>query len=42
MDEVRHERLPTAGVVERLMAGFLEEIGEQAKAVLLSRPLAAE
>jgi N-formylglutamate amidohydrolase len=42
MDEVRHERLPTAGVVERLIAGFLEEIGEQAKALLLPRPLAAE
>ena len=42
MDEARHERLPTAGVVEKLMAGFLEEIGDQAKAVLLPRPLAAE
>ena len=42
MDEARHERLPTADVVEKLMAGFLEEIGDQAKAVLLPRPLAAE
>jgi N-formylglutamate amidohydrolase len=42
MDEARHKRLPTASVVERLMAGFLEEIGDQAKAVLLPRPLAAE
>jgi N-formylglutamate amidohydrolase len=42
MDEARHEKLPTAGVVERLMAGLLEEIGDQAKTVLLPRPLAAE
>ena len=42
MDEARHERLPTASVVERLMAGLLEEIGDQAKVVLLPRPLAAE
>jgi hypothetical protein len=28
--------------VERLMAGFLEEIGDQAAAMLLPRPLAAE
>jgi len=28
--------------VERLMAGFLEEIGDQATATLLPRPLAAE
>ena len=31
MDEARHEKLPTAGVVERLMTGLLEEIGEQAR-----------
>ena len=30
MDEARHEKLPTAGVMERLMAGLLEEIGNQA------------
>ena len=42
MDEARHEKLPTAGVVERLMAGLLEEIGDHARAVLLPRPLAAE
>ena len=42
MDEARHEKLPTAGVVARLMAGLLEEIGDQARTVLLPRPLAAE
>ena len=42
MDEARHEKLPTATGVERLMAGLLEEIGDQARAVLLPRPLAAE
>jgi N-formylglutamate amidohydrolase len=42
MDEARHERLPSAGVVERLMAGLLEEIGDHARTVLLPRPLAAE
>ena len=42
MDEARHERLSVAGVVERLMAGLLEEIGNQALEVLLPRPLAAE
>ena len=42
MDEARHEKLPTAGVVERLMAGLLEEIGDQAKTILSPRPLAAE
>ena len=42
MDETRHERLPVAGVVERLMAGLLEEIGNQALEILLPRPLAAE
>ncbi len=42
MDEARHEKLPTASVVERLMAGLLEEIGDQARTMLLPRPLAAE
>lgn len=42
MDEARHVKLPTAGAVERLMTGLLEEIAGQALAVLLPRPLAAE
>ncbi|UYN93393.1 MAG: N-formylglutamate amidohydrolase [Enhydrobacter sp.] len=42
MDEARHERLPTLGVVERTMAGLLDEIGQQALQTLLPRPLAAE
>lgn len=42
MDEARHERLPLAGTVERLMAGLLEEIGNQALEILVPRPLAAE
>ena len=42
MDEARHDKLPTAAAIERLMTGLLEEIGEQALAVLLPRPLAAE
>jgi N-formylglutamate amidohydrolase len=42
MNEQRHEKLVTAGAIERLMAGFLEEIAGQALAVLAPRPLAAE
>jgi N-formylglutamate amidohydrolase len=42
MNEARHEKLPTAGAVERVMAGFLEEMVAQALAVLAPRPLAAE
>ena len=42
MDEGRHERLAVAGVVERLMAGLLEEIGGRALETILPRPLAAE
>jgi N-formylglutamate amidohydrolase len=42
MDEARHERLPTAGRMERLMAGLLEEIGRETLENLLPRPLAAE
>jgi len=39
---VRHEKLVTAGAIERLMAGFLEEIAGQAATILAPRPLAAE
>ncbi len=42
MDEARHRRLPTFGVLERLMAGLLDVIGQQALQMLLPRPLAAE
>jgi N-formylglutamate amidohydrolase len=42
MDEARHERLPVARAVKRLMTGLLEEIGRQALETLLPRPLAAE
>jgi len=42
MDEARHERLPTAGVMARLMTGLLEELGNQATAFLLPRTIAAE
>ena len=42
MDEVRHEKLPTAVAVEKLMAGLLKEMAGQAVTVLLPRPLAAE
>lgn len=42
MDEARHERLPTIGAIERLIAGLLEEMGQQALQTLLPRPLAAE
>ena len=42
MDEARHEKLPAAGVVERLMAGLLGEIGNLALEILLPHPLAAE
>ncbi|MFZ5780903.1 MAG: N-formylglutamate amidohydrolase [Pseudomonadota bacterium] len=42
MDEARHLRLPTAGAMERLMAGLLEEMAAEASALLLPRPLAAE
>lgn len=42
MDEARHERLPTAGVMARLITGLLEELGNQATALLLPRALAAE
>jgi N-formylglutamate amidohydrolase len=42
MDEMRHERLATFGVLQRLMTRFLEEISNQAPEMLLPRPLAAE
>ncbi|MBX9947204.1 MAG: N-formylglutamate amidohydrolase [Reyranella sp.] len=42
MDEVRHEKLPQADILARTMAGFLAEMGDQALAALLPRPLAAE
>jgi N-formylglutamate amidohydrolase len=42
MDEARHEKLPVAGLVARLMTGLLEEIGNRALETLLPRPLAAE
>jgi N-formylglutamate amidohydrolase len=42
MDELRHEKLPTAGIVERLMARLLEELAGQATSDLAPRPIAAE
>ena len=40
MNEARHEKLPTAGIVERTMTGLLEAVATQAVAALC--PLAAE
>jgi len=42
MDEVRHEKLPTAAAMQRLMTSLLEEISAQALEMLLPRPIAAE
>ncbi|CAN5860889.1 N-formylglutamate amidohydrolase [soil metagenome] len=42
MDELRLERLPAAPLIERLMAGLLDEIAGQTAAMLLPRSLAAE
>jgi len=42
MDEARHELLPTAGAVERLMTGLLTELGRQAGDLMLPRAMAAE
>lgn len=42
MNETRHEKLPAAAAIERLMAGLLEDIAGQALTVLSARPLAAE
>ena len=42
MDEARHHKLPAMGVLQKLMTGFLEEVGRTALETLLPRPLAAE
>ncbi len=42
MDEARHEKLATIGVMKRVMTGFLDEIGHHTLEMLLPRPLAAE
>lgn len=42
MDEARHEKLATFGVLARLMTGFLEHIGQHALETLTPRRLAAE
>ena len=42
MDELRHEKLPTAGIVERLLSRLLEELAGEASSHLAPRPLAAE
>jgi N-formylglutamate amidohydrolase len=42
MDEARHQKLPAATTLQKLMAGFLEEVGQAALGMLLPRPLAAE
>jgi N-formylglutamate amidohydrolase len=42
MDEARHEKLPTAGVMQRLVTDLLDELGRQALDILLPRALAAE
>ncbi len=42
MDEARHERLPTFGVLERLVTGLLDVVGSHTLETLLPRPLAAE
>ena len=42
MDEIRHEKLPAAVAIERLMAGLMEDIAEAPLAIRPSRPLAAE
>jgi N-formylglutamate amidohydrolase len=42
MDEARHEKLPTWGVLERLMANLLHQLSAQALQLMLPRPLAAE
>jgi N-formylglutamate amidohydrolase len=42
MDELRHEKLPTAGNIERLMSRLLEELASRALSQLSPRPLAAE
>lgn len=42
MDEARHAKLATFGVLEQLMTGLLHEIGQHARETLMPRPLAAE
>jgi N-formylglutamate amidohydrolase len=42
MDEARHEKLATFGVMERTMTGLMEEIARHALDTLLPKPLAAE
>src|SRR5262245_22739634 len=42
MNEARHEKLPAAAAIQRVMTGLLEEIADQALVVLAPRPLAAE
>jgi N-formylglutamate amidohydrolase len=42
MDEARHMKLPAMGVLQKLMTGFLEEVGRTALETLLPRSLAAE
>jgi N-formylglutamate amidohydrolase len=42
MDEARHEKLATFGVMERTISGLLEEIARHALETVLPRPLAAE
>jgi N-formylglutamate amidohydrolase len=42
MDETRHQKLPGMAVLQKLMAGFLEEVGRAALETFLPRPLAAE
>jgi N-formylglutamate amidohydrolase len=42
MDEIRHEKLPAAVAIERLMAGLMEDIAEAPLAIRPARPLAAE
>ncbi len=42
MDESRHEKLATWGVIERLIAGLLAHVAEVSVETVLPRPLAAE
>jgi N-formylglutamate amidohydrolase len=42
MDEARHEKLATFGVLEKLMSGLIEAIALHAHEALLPRSLAAE
>jgi N-formylglutamate amidohydrolase len=42
MDEARHEKLATFGVMERAMTGLMEDIAQHALETLLPRSLAAE